>query len=130
MKVRAPASFAEIIEGRYAAPSKRPNKPVRPATRQKSKIVVQSRGRSEQERIQAKEALERKTEELALSLSMMQATLDSTTDAIVVTDLSGNVRGVAHLDSPFSVGSGNGVAVDSRGARATASRVRARRDRL
>ncbi|HEY6071753.1 MAG TPA: ATP-binding protein [Chthoniobacterales bacterium] len=37
-------------------------------------------------------ALERKTKELALSLSMMQATLDSTTDAIVVTDLNGNVR--------------------------------------
>ena len=32
------------------------------------------------------------TEELALALSMMQATLDSTTDAIVVTDLNGNVR--------------------------------------
>lgn len=30
--------------------------------------------------------------ELALSLSMMQATLDSTTDAIVVTDMSGHVR--------------------------------------
>jgi PAS domain S-box-containing protein len=42
--------------------------------------------------LQAKEELERKTEELALSLSMMQATLDSTTDAIVVTDLNGNVR--------------------------------------
>ena len=40
----------------------------------------------------ANEALERKTEELALSLSMMQATLDSTTDAIVVTDLNGKVR--------------------------------------
>jgi PAS domain S-box-containing protein len=48
--------------------------------------------RSERELIRAKEALERKTEELALSLSMMQATLDSTTDAIVVTDLNGNVR--------------------------------------
>src|SRR5438067_2468678 len=42
--------------------------------------------------LQAKEALERKTTELALSLSMMQATLDSTTDAIVVTDMSGHVR--------------------------------------
>lgn len=47
---------------------------------------------SAQEMLQAKEELERKTEELALSLSMMQATLDSTTDAIVVTDLNGNVR--------------------------------------
>lgn len=44
------------------------------------------------ELLQAKEALERKTAELALSLSMTQATLDSTTDAIVVTDLNGNVR--------------------------------------
>jgi PAS domain S-box-containing protein len=49
-------------------------------------------GGSEHELLQAKEALERKTKELALSLSMMQATLDSTTDAIVVTDLTGNVR--------------------------------------
>ena len=51
-----------------------------------------SRKVSAQELLRAKEALERKTEELALSLSMMQATLDSTTDAIVVTDLNGNVR--------------------------------------
>jgi PAS domain S-box-containing protein len=51
-----------------------------------------SRSRTEREFVQAKEALERKTKELALSLSMMQATLDSTTDAIVVTDLNGNVR--------------------------------------
>ncbi len=47
---------------------------------------------SNRELLQAKEALECKTAELALSLSMMQATLDSTTDAIVVTDLTGNVR--------------------------------------
>src|SRR5438477_1799355 len=47
---------------------------------------------SEQEFTRAKEALERKTAELALSLSMMQATLDSTTDAIIVTDMNGNVR--------------------------------------
>src|ERR1700704_1288622 len=54
--------------------------------------ILPLRQSSEQEPLQAKEALERKTEELALSLSMMQATLDSTTDAIVVTDLSGDVR--------------------------------------
>src|SRR5207244_11495333 len=47
---------------------------------------------SARELIRAKEALERKTAELALSLSMMQATLDSTTDAIIVTDINGNVR--------------------------------------
>ena len=73
--------------------SKGTKKQSRPAARRKkgSRSAAQAR-RSEEEFIQAKEALERKTEELALSLSMMQATLDSTTDAIVVTDLSGNVR--------------------------------------
>src|SRR5438067_10103137 len=64
----------------------------RAAVRKKAIRIGGLRGGSEQEFIQAQEALERKTEELALSLSMMQATLDSTTDAIVVTDLSGNVR--------------------------------------
>ncbi|HJT45585.1 MAG TPA: hypothetical protein VJ721_04860, partial [Chthoniobacterales bacterium] len=56
--------------------------------------VVRSRSRavSAGELLRAKEALERKTIELALSLSMMQATLDSTTDAIVVTDMKGNVQ--------------------------------------
>jgi len=54
--------------------------------------ILPLRQSSQRELLQAKEALERKTEELALSLSMMQATLDSTTDAIVVTDLGGNVR--------------------------------------
>src|SRR3984893_5509659 len=54
--------------------------------------ILPLRQSSQRELLQAKEALERKTEELALSLSMMQATLDSTTDAIVVTDMSGNVR--------------------------------------
>lgn len=72
--------------------SKGTKKRSHPAPKQKSKSTGHGRSRSEQELIQAKEALERKTEELALSLSMMQATLDSTTDAIVVTDLSGNVR--------------------------------------
>ena len=72
--------------------SKSTKKRSRSAARQKAKDVGRARRRSKQEFIRAKEALERKTEELALSLSMMQATLDSTTDAIVVTDLSGNVR--------------------------------------
>lgn len=43
-------------------------------------------------KVAAQELLRANAEELALSLSMMQATLDSTTDAIVVTDLTGNVR--------------------------------------
>lgn len=58
-------------------------------TRQTARLAPRN---SAQELLQAKEALERKTVELALSLSMMQATLDSTTDAIVVTDMNGNVR--------------------------------------
>jgi PAS domain S-box-containing protein len=73
-------------------PSKGTKKRLRKTARPTAKRAGRSRGRSEREFIQAKEALERKTEELALSLSMMQATLDSTTDAIVVTDLGGNVR--------------------------------------
>jgi PAS domain S-box-containing protein len=72
--------------------SKGTKKRSRLTARRKSTKAGRPHRRSEQEFIQAKEALERKTEELALSLSMMQATLDSTTDAIVVTDLSGNVR--------------------------------------
>jgi PAS domain S-box-containing protein len=81
-------------EDRPVKRSKGTRKRSRSAARQKkrSRIPGQGRRRSEQEFIQAKTALERKTEELALSLSMMQATLDSTTDAIVVTDLTGNVR--------------------------------------
>ena len=73
-------------------PSKGTKKRACSAVRKRAKRIGGSRRRSEHEFIQAKEALERRTEELALSLSMMQATLDSTTDAIVVTDLSGNVR--------------------------------------
>ena len=65
---------------------------IRPRRLQTAKNILHLKQSSEQELLQAKEALERKTEELALSLSMMQATLDSTTDAIVVTDLTGNVR--------------------------------------
>jgi len=82
-----------LSEDRQVKRSKGTKKQSRPAARRKkgSRSAAQAR-RSEEEFIQAKEALERKTEELALSLSMMQATLDSTTDAIVVTDLSGNVR--------------------------------------
>jgi PAS domain S-box-containing protein len=62
------------------------------ATKSRKNKAVRSNHVSARELLQAKEALERKTTELALSLSMMQATLDSTTDAIVVTDMNGNVR--------------------------------------
>jgi two-component system CheB/CheR fusion protein len=69
------------------------DKRLRASAVQTAKSIRQLRQRSGQELLQAKEALERKTEELAYSLSMMRATLESTTDAIVVTDLAGNLTG-------------------------------------
>jgi PAS domain S-box-containing protein len=55
--------------------------------------ILRARQRAERELLQAKEALERKTEELAHSLSMMRATLESTTDGILVTNAQGEVTG-------------------------------------
>ena len=46
--------------------------------------ILKVRRRAEQDLIDARDALERKTGELALSLAMMQATLDSATDGILV----------------------------------------------
>src|SRR5690349_13949037 len=65
---------------------------LKPKPTKPSSVRSRPRAVSARELLKAKEALERKTAELALSLSMMQATLDSTTDAIVVTDMTGNVR--------------------------------------
>ena len=56
-----------------------------------SASILLARQRAEQELIQAKEALERKTEELANSVAMMRATLESTTDGILVTDEEGKI---------------------------------------
>lgn len=58
---------------------------------QNAKSILAARQRAEQELISAKETLEARTEELAQSLSMMRATLESTTDGIIVTDDSGKV---------------------------------------
>jgi two-component system CheB/CheR fusion protein len=69
------------------------DKRLRASGLQTAKSIGHLRHPSGQELLQAKEALERKTEELAYSLSMMRATLESTTDAIVVTDLAGNLTG-------------------------------------
>ncbi|MDP9004506.1 MAG: PAS domain S-box protein, partial [Verrucomicrobiota bacterium] len=55
--------------------------------------ILLARQRAEQELIHAKQALELKTEELAHSLSMMRATLESTTDGILVTDGAGTITG-------------------------------------
>jgi signal transduction histidine kinase/ActR/RegA family two-component response regulator len=58
---------------------------------QNANSILVARRRAEQELIEAKEALERKTAELAHSVSMLRATLESTTDAILVTDDEGRV---------------------------------------
>lgn len=82
-----------FIIGCHVKSSKAPKR--RSSSKKKRRPVrarIASNGASGQALVQAKEALERKTSELALSVSMMQATLDSTTDAIVVTDMAGNVR--------------------------------------
>ena len=56
-----------------------------------SNSILVARQRAEQELIQAKKALESKTEELAHSLSLMRATLEATSDGILVTDESGGL---------------------------------------
>ena len=58
---------------------------------QNANAILIARQRAERELLQAKEALEQKTQELAHSLAMMQATLESTTDGILATDDSGQV---------------------------------------
>ncbi|HYJ79948.1 MAG TPA: PAS-domain containing protein, partial [Longimicrobiaceae bacterium] len=58
---------------------------------QNASSILLARRRAEEELVHAKEALEARTEELARSLSMMHATLESTTDGIVATDEGGTV---------------------------------------
>ena len=58
---------------------------------QNAQSILLARQRAEAELIKTKEALERRSAELARSLSMMRATLESTTDAILVTDAQGAV---------------------------------------
>lgn len=60
------------------------DKRLRAAAMENAKSILAARQRAEQ-------ALELKTEELARSLSMMRATLESTTDGILVTDNTGNI---------------------------------------
>ncbi|MGH7833141.1 MAG: ATP-binding protein [Candidatus Binatia bacterium] len=55
--------------------------------------ILLARQRAERELLEAKEALERKTQELAHSLAMMRATLESTTDGILVTNAYGEITG-------------------------------------
>jgi signal transduction histidine kinase/ActR/RegA family two-component response regulator len=64
---------------------------LRSAALQTASTILSARRRAEQELIEAKEALEAKTAELAHSLSMISATLESTSNAILVTDEKGKV---------------------------------------
>ncbi|MEO8629713.1 MAG: ATP-binding protein [Betaproteobacteria bacterium] len=64
---------------------------IRSVALQNAQSILLARQRAEQELIHAKEELERKTEALARTLSMMRATLESTFDGILVTDESGKV---------------------------------------
>ena len=56
-----------------------------------ARSILRARQRAERELIDAKEALEWKTAELVHSLAMMRATLESTTDGILVTNATGAV---------------------------------------
>jgi len=68
-------------------------KRLRSVALQTANSILLARQRAERELLEAKSALERKTEELAHSLAMLRATLESTTDAILVTDATGHVTG-------------------------------------
>jgi len=60
---------------------------------QNANTIHAARIRDEQELRDAKRALEAKTEELARSLAMVRATLESTTDGILVTDAEAKITG-------------------------------------
>jgi PAS domain S-box-containing protein len=58
---------------------------------QTASTILAARRRAEQDLMAAKEALEKKSAELAHSLSIISATLESTTDGILVTDETGRL---------------------------------------
>ena len=64
---------------------------LRSAALQNARSILAARQRAEDEMVQAKEALELRTADLARSVSMMQATIESTTDGILATDDAGHV---------------------------------------
>ena len=55
------------------------------------------------------------------STSLLVAEGPAVADRLTVLHLDGSTKGVAKLDAPFSVGEGNGIAVDERGTRAVAT---------
>lgn len=74
-------------------PNSNEDKLLRSVALENARSILIARQRAEEELVRAKEALELRTQELAHSLAMMRATLESTTDGILVTDRDGNVTG-------------------------------------
>ena len=58
-----------------------------------ARTILEKRQRAERQLIAIKDALEQRTQQLARSVAMMQATLESTFDGIIVTDGSRRVTG-------------------------------------
>jgi len=73
------------------APGDEEEQLLRSVALQNAQSILAARQRAEQEIQHAKEALEAKTAELARSLAMMRATLESTTDGILVVDRADTV---------------------------------------
>ena len=72
-------------------PKEKEEELLKSAALQTANAVLVARRRAEHELIRIKDALEKKSAELTHSLSMMSATLESSTDAILVTDENGRV---------------------------------------
>jgi PAS domain S-box-containing protein len=72
------------------------DKLLRSVALQNAESILIARQRAEDELVRAKEALERRTEELARSLAMTRATLESASDAILVTDGEAKVTEFNH----------------------------------
>ncbi len=72
------------------------DKLLRSVALQNANTILIARQRAERDLIEAKEALEQKTQELAYSLALMHATFESTTDGLLVTDDRGQVTAFNH----------------------------------
>jgi PAS domain S-box-containing protein len=66
-------------------------KQLRSVALKNAQSILQARQRAEEDLSAAKESLERKTQQLAASVAVLEATLESTTDGILVTDAAGKV---------------------------------------
>src|SRR5581483_6742960 len=76
---------------RLMATHKNEEELLRSVALQNTQSIFLARQRAEEELIRTKEALERKTQELTHSLAMMRATLEATSNGILVTDDHGKI---------------------------------------